>query len=329
MSQFDLEEILPDAAMEPVRLPRRQAGSSPQGLAVTLLADYSLRNRAWLPSAAIVALLVESGVTTAGARTAISRLARRGVLESSRQGRNTFYRLTSPAATALASGGREIVAFCAEADSWDDHWTLIAFSLPQEGDAQRRALRARLRWLGFAPLYDALWVSAYTQPARVAAKLAEVRHGATTVFTARHVELDATISRNPLDAWDLTGIAGHYETFIRRWQTFPPGNRAGGLTGAEALRARTEVMDAYRQFVVLDPRLPMRLMPAGWPRERAREVFEAVYDGLAEPALDHLLRTVDRFADDPQPDIAAHTVADLRAGLRPGAHPLEATTTRR
>jgi len=33
--------------------------------------------------------------------------------------------------------------------------------------------------------------------------------------------------------------------------------------------ARTEVMETYRRFVVLDPRLPMRLMPAGWPRERA------------------------------------------------------------
>jgi phenylacetic acid degradation operon negative regulatory protein len=54
---FDIEEIFPEDAAESVRLPRRQAGSSPQGLAVTLLADYTLRTRARLPSAAIVALL--------------------------------------------------------------------------------------------------------------------------------------------------------------------------------------------------------------------------------------------------------------------------------
>src|SRR4051812_22132248 len=92
-SPFDIEEIFPDDAAEPVRLPRRQAGSSPQGLAVTLLADYTLRNRAPLPSAAIVALLAESGVSHPGARAAISRLARRGVIEGSRQGRHSSYRL--------------------------------------------------------------------------------------------------------------------------------------------------------------------------------------------------------------------------------------------
>src|SRR5690554_3869181 len=86
VSPFSIEEIFLDVVRGPVRLPRRQSGSSPQGLAVTLLADYTLRSRAWLPSAAIVELLAESGVNTAGARTAISRLARRGVLESARQG---------------------------------------------------------------------------------------------------------------------------------------------------------------------------------------------------------------------------------------------------
>ncbi|MEU8612965.1 PaaX family transcriptional regulator, partial [Actinoplanes sp. NPDC048791] len=75
-SPYDIEEIFPDDAAETVRLPRRQAGSSPQGLTVTLLADYTLRNRAWLPSAAIVALLAEACDSQAGARTAISRLAR-------------------------------------------------------------------------------------------------------------------------------------------------------------------------------------------------------------------------------------------------------------
>src|SRR4051812_40419459 len=60
-SPYDIDEIFPQDAADPVRLPRRQAGNSPQGLAVTLLADYTLRSRAWLPSAAIVALLAEAG----------------------------------------------------------------------------------------------------------------------------------------------------------------------------------------------------------------------------------------------------------------------------
>lgn len=58
---------------------------SGQGLAETLIADYAFPARAWLPSAAIVALLGEFAVTGGAARTTISRTAR-GVLEGSRQG---------------------------------------------------------------------------------------------------------------------------------------------------------------------------------------------------------------------------------------------------
>ncbi len=109
-SLFDIDEIYPDDGDHPLRLPRRQVGNSPQGVAVTLLADYTLRTRVALPSAAIVALLGETGVTTAGARTAISRLARRGVLEGSRLGRRSSYRLSRAAAANLSAGGHWILA---------------------------------------------------------------------------------------------------------------------------------------------------------------------------------------------------------------------------
>ncbi|MFD0823881.1 PaaX family transcriptional regulator C-terminal domain-containing protein, partial [Micromonospora zhanjiangensis] len=194
---------------------------------------------------------------------------------------------------------RGVVGFAAAAEAWDGCWTLIAFSLPQEGEAERRALRGRLRWLGYAPLYDGLWVSPHHPPAR-AASLAGIRLGAMTMFRARSVQLSTVTSRDPLDAWDLTNVGEHYASFVRRWRTLLPRIRAGDVVGADALRARTEVMDSYRRFVSLDPWLPMRLMPAGWPRVEARDVFVAVYDGLAEPALRHVRRTVARFVAGPR-----------------------------
>ncbi|MFD5337510.1 hypothetical protein [Streptomyces hawaiiensis] len=67
-----------DGAVGPVRSPGWQSSVSPQGLAVTLIADYTFPVRAWLPSAAIVALLGEFQVAAGAARTTISRLTRRG-----------------------------------------------------------------------------------------------------------------------------------------------------------------------------------------------------------------------------------------------------------
>ena len=312
---FDIEEIFPDEAAGSVRLPRRQSGSAPQGLTVTLLADYTLGTRASVPSAAIVALLAEFGVGPAGARAAISRLARRGVLSGGRYGRHSSYRLSEAAALNLSAGGRRIVASAAEVDRWDEGWTLIAFSLPQEEGTQRRALRAQLRWLGYAPLYDGLWISPHALAKQTTAQLTQLSLGALTVFRARHVELDAVTRRDPLSAWDIAAIAEHYASFIRRWTPLLPRIRAGDLGGAEAVRARTEVMDTYRRFPVLDPRLPLRLLPPGWLREPAREVFVAVYDGLAGPAQDHVRAIAAAFADGEAPDISAHTVADLLGGV--------------
>jgi phenylacetic acid degradation operon negative regulatory protein len=309
---FDIGEIFPDAAGGSV-LPRRQAGSSPQGLAVTLVADYTLGTRAWLPSAAIVALLGEAGVSSAGARTAVSRLANRGVLEGARHGRHSSYRLTAPAAARLSAGGARIAAFAASADTWDGSWTLVAFSLPKEEGTRRRALRGQLRWLGYAPLYDGLWVSPHSPGPRAEAELAAADLGAMTVFRARHVEVGAIAGRDPVEAWDLGAIAGQYDAFARAWEPVLPRIRSGGVRGVEAVQARTEVMDTYRRFPVVDPLLPTRLLPPDWPRGRAREVFAAVYDGLAEPAQEHVRTVVARFTDGGLQEIRARTVAELSA----------------
>ena len=43
---------------------------------------------------------------------------------------------------------------------------LVAFSIPEQNRAARDSLRKQLRWLGFAPLYDGLWVSPAIAPSR-------------------------------------------------------------------------------------------------------------------------------------------------------------------
>jgi phenylacetic acid degradation operon negative regulatory protein len=310
---YEIEEIFPDSAAGSVRVSRRLAGNTAQGLATTLVADYTVRTRGWLRSAAIVALLGESGVSAGGARTAMSRLARRGVLESCRDGRHSSYRLTRAAAEDLSAGGAWIAQF-GMGNPWDGHWTLVAFSLPQEENLRRRALRGELRWLGFAPLYDGLWVSPDKFNPVVKGRLTGVTLGAMSVFRASHFELATEANRNPIEAWNVDAIAEHYETFIRRWRPLLARVNGGRVTGAAAVRARTEIMDMYRRIPILDPQLPIELMPAGWPRARTREIFVAIYDGLGEQAQEHVRAIASRCGDHPDADIRAHTVAQMAAG---------------
>lgn len=150
VSPYDIEGVFP-AESATVRLPRQQTGSTAQSLAVTLVADYTMRTHAWLPSASIVALLDEAGIGNSAARTAISRLSRRGVRESSRDGRYSSYRLTPVAVGNLTAGGAWIARFASRAGPWDGLWTLVSFSFPQGARSQRRALRGQLRWPGTRP----------------------------------------------------------------------------------------------------------------------------------------------------------------------------------
>jgi phenylacetic acid degradation operon negative regulatory protein len=315
VSPFQLDEIFPDDAADSARLPRRQVGTSPQGLTVTLIADYTLRNDAWLPATALLTLLHEFGSTSAAARMAISRLTRRGVLESRRHGRFSLYRLTRPAADELLTGGCGVAGFAAEPETWDGLWTFVSFSLPQAETTRRQALRVRLRWSGYAPLYDGVWVSPQPLTPQDRVDLAAAAPGWITVARAQHLALDTDSDRSPVEAWDVEAIAGHYQDFIRRWSALLPGIADGDITGAEAVRARTQVMDTYRRFPTIDPMLPTELLAPGWPRRRAREVFVAVYDGLARPAQEHVRAVATGGARQPGHEIEAHTVAEMRTRL--------------
>jgi phenylacetic acid degradation operon negative regulatory protein len=207
------------------------------------------------------------------------------------------------------------VLSAAGAAAWDGSWTLVAFSLPQQERARRRALRGQLRWLGYAPLYDGLWISPQPLTPSCTARLAQVAPDAMTVFRATHAELGAMAGRAPLQAWDVPGIRQHYEAFLRRWKPLLPRIRAGRVGGTEAVHARTGVMDTYRRFAVLDPQLPARLLPPDWPRTPALEVFTTVYDGLAGIAEEHVRAVAGRYTGDPLPSIRSHTVSDLLAGV--------------
>nr|MDT0667531.1 PaaX family transcriptional regulator [Micromonospora sp. DSM 115978] len=100
-------------------LPRLQAGAQPQRLLTTLLGDYWYGRTEHLPSAVLVRLLADFDVSTVGARAALSRLARSGLLESSRVGRNTYYGLTAQAAEVIRASAARIMTFGEAQDPWD------------------------------------------------------------------------------------------------------------------------------------------------------------------------------------------------------------------
>ncbi|MGH3327909.1 MAG: PaaX family transcriptional regulator [Streptomycetales bacterium] len=257
----------------------RGSQTQTQHLLLTLLGDYWYEREDYLPSAALVDLLAEFAVTAFSARAALNRLTRRSLLRCEKRGRRTYYALAPRAAAVLADGGRRIVCFGAHPPPWDGRWAFVAFSVPESQRPLRHALRERLRWLGYAPLYDALWVAPRDQAGKIRAALDELSLHSATIFSGT-LHPESPGPGDPLAAWDLDGLRSRYEEFLETWQPWADRTRAGTVTLVEALRARTEVMDVWRTFPGLDPELPKELLPATWPRAQARRLFFEIYDGL-------------------------------------------------
>jgi phenylacetic acid degradation operon negative regulatory protein len=286
---------------QPWTLPGTVAQRPPR-LLLTLLGDYWWQRTEPLPSAAIVGLLAEFGVSDSAARAALSRLTRNGLLVTSRSGRRTYVQLSARAADVLDDGARRIFSFGSRPAAWDGMWSLVAFSIPEEHRAARDELRKALRWLGFAPLYDGLWVSPRDHAGEVIARLTDLGITTASAFRATALPIAADASAPgglpdiPARAWDLSGLKERYDEFTTFAGQLRDQTGSGGVSVADALVARTRVMDEWRAFPAMDPDLPDELLPPAWPRAAARELFIACYDLLGPLATRRVRQIIARYS---------------------------------
>jgi phenylacetic acid degradation operon negative regulatory protein len=261
----------------------------PQELLVTILGTYvrPFGDRVW--SGGLVVLLGELGFSEGGARVALTRLVRRGLIVRMREGRLVHYRLTARADRLLREGDGRIFSFGSPRDD-AGAWTVLWYQLSEDRRLERSRLARRLRFLGFGSAQDNVWVSPHDHSGEVQQLLDELGlSDSATLFVAgvRAVKgLPMLVSR----AWDLSGLVDRYEAFCRE---FGPaalggdGDPGAGLADREAFALRTRVAHQFRGFPLLDPELPEELAPMSGARDRAVQTFHALYEGLAEDSQRH------------------------------------------
>jgi phenylacetic acid degradation operon negative regulatory protein len=286
-------------------LPRQQQGS-PQHLLLTLLGDYWYGHQESLPSRALTAVLTEFGISYHGARAAVSRLSRRGLLELSRTDGRAGYRLTKYANSVLTEGLERIVQFGTTCNTWDGSWTVVLFSVPESQRELRTVARTRLRWLGFSSLYNGTWVSPWARCDEAARLLSEVgvRHSVVLRST-----LSESSPESPASAWDLNALAEAYNDFLLEFSPLLERARSGSIGTAEALLKRSLLMDAWRQFPAIDPDLPAELLPPDFPRSEARALFAELYDMLGPLAEIRIRGIFSDYAPEQAKLIRSHVVA--------------------
>ncbi|MGM7671145.1 PaaX family transcriptional regulator [Microbacterium sp. A93] len=288
--------------------PRWQVGNNPQHLLVTIVGDYWIGSREYFPTAALIRLVGELGVSADSGRVSLGRLARRNILQAQKTGRRTAYRFADAIIPGAYMVGRAIASYGSDAE-WSGKWTLCAFSLPDSRKETRRQLRSRLRMLGFAPVYDGLWASPLSRANSARALLDELDVDSGSVFTA---------IENPREGrpalsigQDLDDLRKQLDAFGTRWQSATVD--MPDLTPAESFIVRTSMTDDYRRLISLDPNLPDSTLPEGWAdsRAQARKLFHSIYLGTATQATSHVASAIAEHAPDLAPLVHTHLPEDF------------------
>ena len=296
--------------------------SNPQHILVTLLGTHFFGQQQPIPSGFLVDLLDEFGVSEIGARNALSRVTRRGLLEFSRSGRTTYYQLSGEAHRNHSARLSEILRGAA-APAWDGTWTVVLFSISEEQRPLRHVVRTRLTRLRFGMLYDGVWVRPGPTDSTAADMLQALRLQKATVLTTATTDRIFGIG-DPINAFPLAEIDAGYKAFIASHSGLRDRMVAGEVGAAEALRARAAVMDQWRDLTDADPSLPAEILPAAWPKDEAHALFIDIHDGLAELADVRLRTLLSKHAPDLASGVRSPTSRDVRdpQGHLPGSGPL-------
>lgn len=253
------------------------AATQPKSLILDVYGGFVRELGGWIAVADLIVLMGDLGVDEQAARSSISRMKRRGILERRQHGGVIGYALSDRAQEILLEGDRRIFS-TQEPAVLGDGWAVVLFSVPEHEREKRHVLRSRLRWLGFGNAGAGVWIA----PRRL---LEEARDTLERLGLERYTELFEAHYRgfHDLDsmvrrAWDLDELRAMYADFIaaqrpvlERWSTDDAGN-----DDRRAFIDYTLALSQWRKFPYLDPGLPAEMLPSDWEGRTAATLFFAL-----------------------------------------------------
>ncbi|MBM6621990.1 PaaX family transcriptional regulator [Micrococcaceae bacterium RIT802] len=262
-----------------------------QELIITLYGLYAPAGR--LPVSGLVGLLADLGIEQGAARSTISRLKSKGVLERTNGTGPVRYGVSSAVLDGFHAGDERI--FTPQRSEPGDPWALIVFSVPESERKRRYELRTELTSLGFGFMASGVAIAPATVLDQALDRLdARGLTGYLEHFTGQYGDADALRERVG-QWWDLGDLdvqyadfIADYESCLQEWSTriasAPRQDEAGRR---EAFAVYVPLLTRWRRFPYRDPNIPLELLPVGWRAPRAKMLFLQLHGLLATPAQDH------------------------------------------
>jgi phenylacetic acid degradation operon negative regulatory protein len=257
----------------------------PRALIVTIYGLYAREAGGWVSVSALIRLMSGLGVDEPAVRSSISRLKRRGILHSERQGGVAGYALSDRAREILDEGDRRI--FERPRATSADGWVLAVFSVPESQRQRRHMLRSKLTWLGFGTVSAGVWVA----PGHLEDETRDVleRNGLAQYVDLFHGDYlgFGTVSASVAKWWDLDGLERLYADFVAAYSPVLAQWRRRRRDDGRAFADYVDALTAWRRLPFLDPGLPPELLPKRWSAARAADVFQGLRDRLEAAAHRH------------------------------------------
>lgn len=271
-------------------------GFRTQDLIFTLYGDYLAARGGEVWIGHLITFMDGLDTSAQAVRSTLSRMARKGWLKSRREGRHSFYAVTSKAEALLAEGRQRI--YQPRHDPWDHRWYIFTYTIPEVQRNLRHRLRQRLIWLGFGRLGPSTWISPRDHRQAVA-QIAE-KLGITDQVDFFVGEYLGYSQAKDLVArcWNLKQLNLIYRQFMRRyqplWKDYINETNNGSLSGRDAFVQRFLLVHEFRSFPYVDPNLPPELLPDDWLGNEAFQFFQTYASMLSPKAnqyVDEVLAT--------------------------------------
>ncbi|MBC7593216.1 MAG: PaaX family transcriptional regulator [Kineosporiaceae bacterium] len=263
---------------------------APRQLILTLYGLYARDEHNWLSVNSVVKLLGDLDIDSAGVRSSISRLKRRGVLGSMRVGQSAGYTLSGETLEVLREGDTRIFSRLRAVE--DDGFVLVVYSIPEAEREKRHQLRTTLTQMGFGTTAPGVWIAPGHLRGQVASTLTRLdMESYVDLFDARY-EAFGDLRQKVTTWWDLPAIDEEYAQFIDHHRDARSRWKESTDAARTAFEIYVPLLTQWRRLPYLDPGLPSSLLPADWNGGKAANLFADLDALLRTSAREHAMAII-------------------------------------
>lgn len=224
----------------------------------------------------LIRLIKPLGLSENAIRLVLSRMSKRGWLQSHKLGRESYYSLSKEGNKEMLAGKRW--ALDKERKEWDGKWRLVSYNVPEHVRHLRDWMRQELFCLGYGSLGGSLWISPYDHHQELMKFFNKIRANEYVETFEAHYAGPHANQKLAQKAWDIHGLEKRYQKFVKEYSKLLSAcknaiRKRVEIDPKECFALRFRVTAEFINIALDEPMLPLELLPTHWTGLRAKEIY--------------------------------------------------------